>query len=423
MFAAAMIVILGFAAMAVDIGFLLAERRGVQNAADAAAMAAARHIARGNDAASAEVVGYDYAELNGFSDGGDTSISLSVDSDEVAASVEHEVTSFFLRAFYTGSWSVSASATAMIVPDPGPFAMIALGDDPSCNPANSGIRFSGLGPGAGAEILGGGIGSNSCIRVDGSPPSIFVDGNVEAQESIIDSQSSIQQPEGMFASGNMNQISDPFEGIDPPPCTGAGNVFPMGDRAVLTPGSFNSVVQAREIYLTPGVYCFQRRVHVQGGGIIQSVDVEIDLSSPGDLEDVFDEIDSEPTQANGGVLVYFTGNNGYLQLSGGSRVMLRSAGFLGAPLTGCGQPCDEDFVIWMSEPGCQDFQTNGNVENELVGLIYAPCSEVGLGGTSGSVVLTGMVVADSIEIFGNATFNLVAPPEPPGDATRVYLVE
>jgi hypothetical protein len=59
--AVAMVALLGLAALAIDGGHLYAERRAMQNAADAGALAGARELCRGIPEATAEAVARDYA--------------------------------------------------------------------------------------------------------------------------------------------------------------------------------------------------------------------------------------------------------------------------------------------------------------------------------------------------------------------------
>ena len=63
-FALALVVLLGFAGLAVDVGRLVAERRHVQNAADAGALAVCQHLVDGATDAEAAQAGRDVALLN-----------------------------------------------------------------------------------------------------------------------------------------------------------------------------------------------------------------------------------------------------------------------------------------------------------------------------------------------------------------------
>ncbi|MDQ3345305.1 MAG: pilus assembly protein TadG-related protein, partial [Chloroflexota bacterium] len=64
MFALALVVLLGFAGLAIDVGRLVAERRHVQNAADAGALAACVRLIDGATDAEAAETGREVALLN-----------------------------------------------------------------------------------------------------------------------------------------------------------------------------------------------------------------------------------------------------------------------------------------------------------------------------------------------------------------------
>jgi hypothetical protein len=412
MFAAALVAILGFSALAVDVGFLLAERRGVQNAADAAAMAAARQVARGNDDATAEAIGYQYAELNGYADGGDTSVSIEVDGTEIRATVDHNVASFFLRAFYTGDWTVSASAAAEIIPDPGPFAMIALGEDANCHPS-SGIRFSGTND---INVENGSIASNACIRVDGNSLDALIDGDIKALHGINDSHDRLQTTPGFHKDRLSNKVTDPFAHLVAPTCSDDGIVEddPHDDGYVLHPGRYTNSNypvpnNPGQISFLPGVYCIETLVRIGSQTTARSVDAGyLDDGEVGD---------------GGGVLLYVTGGSGEVRFTGQGSIQIQSLGFYDPTFDDCTNACDENVVVWISDSNCSEWDSTGGTETTLEGVIYAPCSNIELGGNAGSAVLTGMIVADTIRLHGNVTLNLVADQDNILEMPLVILVE
>jgi len=60
-----MVVLLGFVALAIDVGYVYGERRRMQNAADAGALAGAHELCLGNGAGAAVATARDYATRNG----------------------------------------------------------------------------------------------------------------------------------------------------------------------------------------------------------------------------------------------------------------------------------------------------------------------------------------------------------------------
>lgn len=111
--AAAMLVILGFAALAIDVGRLMHERRELQNAADAAAMAGARELPW-SPAAATGAAG-DWAAKNEIGPGELESVEVSstyADDDTLTVSVEREVPFLFGRVLGLQGDTIHATASA-----------------------------------------------------------------------------------------------------------------------------------------------------------------------------------------------------------------------------------------------------------------------------------------------------------------------
>ena len=166
LFALMITVLIGFTALAIDATYLMSERRAAQNAADAAAMAVGKALARNlNSSGSlvtqsdAEAIAERFAGLNGFPDDGSTTVvqppilkpSPPFHPRQVTVTVTRQLEPFFLRALYTGPWSVSATATATVITTGEHFGLLALGRD------GDGVVFGGL--------SAGGSGSTSCTKV------------------------------------------------------------------------------------------------------------------------------------------------------------------------------------------------------------------------------------------------------------------
>ena len=76
LFALMLTVMLGFVALTVDVGLAFLERRQMQNAVDAAALAAAQDLSFGQSNEIAEARAYDYMERNGYPDA--TAIDVNI---------------------------------------------------------------------------------------------------------------------------------------------------------------------------------------------------------------------------------------------------------------------------------------------------------------------------------------------------------
>jgi len=110
-----MVVILGFAAMAIDVGLFLHERRELQKAADAAALAGAQELPF--SPADAEQKAQEWAANNGIDAGELEAITVSTtyaDNDTVTVEVQREVPFVFARVLGLTSDTMRADATARV---------------------------------------------------------------------------------------------------------------------------------------------------------------------------------------------------------------------------------------------------------------------------------------------------------------------
>ncbi len=119
-FALMIFTMLGFAGLAVDVGYLQLEKRKLQAAADAGAMGALREMEKGNT--DLVVAGQNDAALNGFTDGqNNTTVTISNpptsgtyngQTTAVSATVTRVVPTFFMRVLGTSNVTISATAVA-----------------------------------------------------------------------------------------------------------------------------------------------------------------------------------------------------------------------------------------------------------------------------------------------------------------------
>ncbi len=112
---AAMVLILAMAAMAIDVGMFLQERRDLQNAADAAALAGAADLP--GSPVSAVDHATSWAEQNGIGAGeleGVTVGTTYVTDDTITVQVKRDVPWLFARVLGRGSDTMRADATARV---------------------------------------------------------------------------------------------------------------------------------------------------------------------------------------------------------------------------------------------------------------------------------------------------------------------
>ncbi|MCM8749599.1 pilus assembly protein TadG-related protein [Thermomicrobiaceae bacterium CFH 74404] len=389
LFALMLTVLVGFLGLAIDAGFLLAERRAVQNAADASALYGGRLLSQGKSRAQAEAGALDYAaQIYGYaSSDPDVQIEAEATSTQVRVEITRELPRFFLGVLYTGDWSVHANAVTSINPETGPYAMIALGKLPDYN----GIDFNGNNtltitcsppaPGCGS------IGSNADITFSGSGSSIqaTVWGNLGAMGNIEELPTGFHV-EGDVA-GGQGEIEDPFAAVSAPDCDSMPvqqpPSGPPNEPVVLEPGRYTGNVRKRNITLLPGVYCFEGTLEIIGNGSI----------------------------SGNGVLLYFRGPNG-LFVPGNATI----------ELTHTSDPAWKNIVIWLATCN-ESLKLDGNGDMVITGAVYAPCSHVDLGGNADSQVVNGMVVGRTIKLHGDVTINLVTGSSYTAGPKQVYLIE
>jgi Flp pilus assembly protein TadG len=178
---AAIFLIIGFAALVVDVGFLYATRRNMQTAADAAAIAGANALNNGQPDATSSAAAQDVASLNGYTNGANN-VNVTVGSPNPAPSptdgtyvqvtVSQPVPTFFMGALGYSTVNVSASAVAGFVRTSNCIislgggdlnnALVASGgsvvDVPNCNVAVDSTSSSGLVVSGGSTLTADSIG-------------------------------------------------------------------------------------------------------------------------------------------------------------------------------------------------------------------------------------------------------------------------
>lgn len=158
-----MTAMMGMLGLIVDGGILLSERRALQNAADAAALAAAYDLQEGRGQSVAVASALYYAGKNGYNnDGNANRVTISIpptsgphagDGNFGQVVITSTLGTFFIQVVYSGVSTAAASATAGVTLAPAPYALIAL-DRSVCNALD--VRGNGE-----LEVEGGGIMVNS----------------------------------------------------------------------------------------------------------------------------------------------------------------------------------------------------------------------------------------------------------------------
>lgn len=431
-FALAIFVLVGFVALAVDAGFLMAERRQAQAAADGAAMAAAKAYQR-NESASIEAVAHGYANEYGFNESEVAPLPMESYTSPtgvgyakcVQVTVTRDVTQFFIGAIYGGDWQVIAEGVACSTPEVRKYAMIAK------DPDGKGITAAG-----GADVTitgGGGAMSNGDSDFCGSAAWIQADGPLDASQGIdiCNNANVVSNPPNPRA----EEIPDPFETYAEPSCSGYGpsetytNKNPAAterwpaspwvpdvdlgakdakdygtQQQRFKPGKYPngiSISNSFDVFFEPGLYC------IGGDGLNLTTNV-------GGLDVVGED-----------VMLYFYGSKSKLNINS-QHANVKFANQSNLCVAGDGGPAC--IVVFYSRgqisgqaQTCQDLRLNGNVVT-LTGVVYTPCSPIELAG-NGTLTVNGQIVGGEIDVKGGNQVVVNYQNGLSSDPSQVYLVD
>ncbi len=410
----AIVAMFGFAALAVDLGRVYAERRRAQNAADAAAYAAAYAGATAaNDAdrqAAAEDAAIKQLDLNGFVDPNNINTYRTDPEQTVDATVQYQagsagspsyytvtidarVDQVFSQFVYRGPLRVTVTAVVEASSGTGMYVGDALH---ATTPTGcKGLWFTGTGN---VKITGGDAYADS----DRDPAGVCGPSNTTAQSCdsgikegsgtiTIDAGHTISTHGDFDIGGNAGkfytvdqngittEVTDPstivkqcqppkkVDSMPAPHCDPTVRTVPRTPPNPLTlyPGTYtDGLVNSKNITinLMPGLYCItgNKGLSINGGNFT-------------------------------GYGVMFYVQNGDVDITGNTTVTMTSAGSSVPPAV----------PSWGKDPGNVDFEWGGM-------LIYMPTSNTGqihLGGTSGS----------------NYSGTIYAPGDPPNGADKCVL--
>lgn len=249
LFALSSLVLVGMLALAIDVGYMLAERRQTQAAADAGVMAAAHASLQNLTANQVEAAGEYYGAINADVDEGDVKVNQPPVSGEYAGddgyiqvTITKDVQRFFLGAVYDGDWQVSASAVALVQNEGLNAALLAL------DPDDGDINATGN---AQITVEDGSIVSNYNIDATGN---IFMsaDEYIAANDGF-DPTGNVTLEGGLGENESAAEVPDPLTGkISPPDLPPA----PSSADNYYSGGSEMAVTGNEDVTLDPGTYVF-----------------------------------------------------------------------------------------------------------------------------------------------------------------------
>jgi hypothetical protein len=379
-----LIVFLGFVALAIDGGMVLADRRNLQNVADAASLAGGGkaaldlekyHITSSNWSCSNVSFAMNNAEYFAITRAADNNFTITdtvgIDHNYVGATcsnarksidvtVEISATtpSNFLHLIFPNALHNEVEAVTRIYPG-GPIglnhAIIALNDDQNCGPKTD------FGANGNFKLIlngGGGIFSNGCIYAKGSGSIVVNDGG-GVYGFIWEDPKGLISPQPQVPS---QPIDPSMYAITPPDCSDS-RAFHITSGVLPDP-------------MPPGLYCVTGGLDLHGNKtyngtgvtiVILSGDVKMNgtstlhLSAPSTDKD-----DPDPSPAIRGLLFY-------------------------VPYIPPTQNCPSDVTF------------NGTSDTFFIGTILAPCSDLHWLGTN-TTGTNVQVIGWNVEIGGTADF-------------------
>lgn len=233
--------LLGFAGLAIDIGWLYFNKIGMQNAADAGAMAGAFQLKRGQSYASIETMARHDTSINGYTHGTDgTTVTVNTppasgkfldNTNYVEVIINQQVETFFIKFVYTPAISVSGRAVAGFSSSAYSNCVITL---------NSTSKKQSL-----LITQGTNLQMSDC--------GVYVDST--SREAVKVEKTSVLNARSIYVVGDVNNAGV----ITPTPITGAEFLTdPLLAYAPLAPGP--CTFTKKQIYkvnttINPGVYC------------------------------------------------------------------------------------------------------------------------------------------------------------------------
>jgi hypothetical protein len=402
--------LLGFAALAIDGGMLLAERRRAQNAADAGVMAAALDKIWANNlfaTALQRIASNGYTSVSGpcTPDGYDCLLGtgenwvIQVNSPPrwgdfagnnryIQVTITSEVDTAFAHLVFSGPLQTTVEAVSRVWWEEELAAGTALiaTTEHDCK----GIWFTGTGD---TTVSGGDIYSNSDASAKNCMSGVQGGaGNV-----------TVEEPNRIIVAGNFEEGGSgsvfpnptPFNKLTQawarfahsPDCsnlTYRGSVKVKANQKIeLMPGRYESIVissPGSEVTLLSGMYCITGDKGFTGtGGLVQVKD------------------------GNSGVMIYL--QRGPFDLGGSTEVKLWAETSEDALTDGSGFDW-RGMLIYADTSNSSIVKITGTTDSAYTGTIFAPKSECVILGTGDSIAINSQVICYTVKVAGTADIQI-----------------
>jgi len=382
----ALALLVGMAALAVDIGNLWTTRRLMQSAADAGAVAGADEVAIGGSSSTITTAAKDAASRNGFTDGSSraggagtvtvavynppTSGSYGGNANAIEVDVSQTQNTYFMNVFGWKTVAVSTTAVALAL-------------------SSNACIFSLDGSASGAVDVGGTASVNSACGLyidsnNGSALIVHGGGAITAPVVGVVGGTSIAGGGSSPPTTGIASFGDPLAYVsapsfNPSSCTSFSTQSLSGSYSPQTFCGGIKVNAGSTVTFNPGLYI------VDGGGIT---------------------VNGGATVSGTGVTFYLTGANN----AGSSKQNYAGVSINSTATVNFSSPCDSSSG---GIPGMLFFQDrsittgagstiNGSASSTISGAIYFPTTPLGYAGSTGANMFT-LLVADTLSLLGNSS--------------------
>ena len=397
LFVLALGVLLGMAAMTIDVGLAYVARRDMQNAADAAALAGADAILEGQSSVLAANAARDLALQNGYDNAAaDVTVTINVpptsgphsgDSDFIEVFIAHPIDTILASAVgKTTPFDVSARAVAGIDRTPKPYSIITLSQT-----ACQSMQFNGQ---VHLTIIDAGTLTNSECTVGAFSTNGTINVATAANHVV----------GGWHMTGNSGDVSlppsraghfdDPLIGVPVPTPTSAPvqtcPTFPGKPGTVtLQPGVYDCTIDPQGqwgLQFEPGDYYITGGIVINGGGNVSFGQGLYFLQGEGLT------ITGNGVVTGDGVTFYI--DEGQITLTGNGDTQLT------APTSGT----YEGIVIFQNRTLTSTVNMSGGAIADGWGAVYAAGAQIHLVGNTGSTL--HQFISDSFLMDGNSNISI-----------------
>lgn len=414
--ALAMIVLIGFLALATDVGYGRYVKRNMQKAADAGAIGGATELIY--NVGNIDFGAKRDTSLNGFTHNQE-GVIVTVNHpplsgrfiglpEYVEVIIAQDQPTFFAKIFNITSYKVSARAVAygglkpntqadgcIFTLDPDGSPSFHVGGNNTSLVVNCGIVVNSNSDNCALLIAG-----NSTVNATG----ISVVGNSCVEGSNTDVTPAPE--EGTAASDPLSYLVPP-----PPPTSCDHTNLNLHDNATLQPGVYCGGIRTTSTGLTvtfqPGLYTLWNGgldIHAAGGDGSTLVGTDVTFYNTGDT------------------------NYGAITINANAGTTLRATDHLAT--IGVGSPASVPGVLFWQDPNNpKDATFNGNSDTTMEGAIYLPGADAKFDGGNSTETGYALVVAQNVTFTGSATFHITNESSGTGGSggagpvARVVLVE